>query len=236
MPDYRAILQRAGRDGLAALDEGERGRLLALPFKLAPARHRLGLIDEAMQARLLQARRAFAEHLPRPLAGTVEFYDRERYNGAAPLQDNILFGKVVHGRAGARERVGALIEETIGELDLKAAVIEAGLDFQVGIGGGRLQPAQRQKVSIARAVLKRPQLLVLAEATAALDAAGQGRVLANLRREFEGRCLLWALQRASDARGFDRVVVMKEGRAAEQGSFEELLAAGGLLAALVAAE
>ena len=236
LPDYRAILQRAGQGGLAALDEGERGRLLALPFKLAPARHRLGLIDEAMQARLLQARRAFAEHLPRPLAGTVEFYDRERYNGAAPLQDNILFGKVVHGRAGARERVGALIEETIGELDLKAAVIEAGLDFQVGIGGGRLAPAQRQKVSIARAVLKRPQLLVLAEATAALDAAGQARVLANLRREFEGRCLLWALQRASDARGFDRVVVMKEGRAAEQGGFEELLAAGGLLAALVAAE
>ena len=235
LPDYRAILQRAQRAGLTGLDEGDRMRLLALPFKLAPARHRLGLIDDAMQARLLEARHAFAANLPRPLAGSVAFYHRDRYNAAAPLQDNILFGKIVHGRAGARERVGALIEETIERLDLKAAVIEAGLDIQVGIGGGRLQPAQRQKAAIARAVLKRPQLLVLAEATTALDGAGQARVLANLRREFDGSCLICALQRAGDARDFDHIVVMKEGRAVEQGGFEQLMAAGGLLPALVAA-
>ena len=59
-------------------------------------------------------------------------------------------------------------------------MVEVGLDFQVGIGGSRLSTAQRQKLAVARAVLKRPDVFILSEATSALDGATQTKVVANL--------------------------------------------------------
>jgi ABC-type multidrug transport system fused ATPase/permease subunit len=114
--------------------------------------------------------------------------------------------------------------------------MEVGLSFHVGIGGGRLSSTQRQKLGIARAVLKRPDILILNEATASLDGAAQTAVLAGLRQEFEGRGLVWAVHRPSMARDFDRVFVMKSGRVVEQGIFAELDREGTVLHELVQAE
>ena len=61
-----------------------------LPFKMISARHRLGLIDEAFEARILEARRYFAEHLPPELRGGVEFFDAGRYNAAATIIERCL--------------------------------------------------------------------------------------------------------------------------------------------------
>ena len=110
----------------------------------------------------------------------------------------------------------------IDELGLRAAVIEAGLDYPVGIGGGRLGSVPRQKVGLARVLLKRPDVLVLSDATAGLDGGTHERIAGRLFREFEGRGIIWSLHRAELARGFDRVVVMQSGRVAESGPYEEL--------------
>ena len=236
LPEHQAVLRKADRDGLDGLDGAERAMLLALPFKLAPARHRLGLIDEAMRARLLEARRLFAEGLPAELEGAIEFFDRDRYNAASSLQDNILFGKLAYGRAQSQARVGRLVSEVVEALDLRPVAVEAGLDFEVGIGGSRLSPALRQKTAIARAVLKRPRVLVLSEATSALDGASQRTVSDRIREEFRGRAVVWSLHRPSQARGFDRVAVMKGGGIVEQGAYDDLMAKGSALADLVAAE
>ena len=87
-----------------------------------------------MEERLLAARRAFAAGLPAPLRGAVEFYDFERYNSAATLQDNILFGRLVYGQAQAEQRIGTLIAEVLDELGLRDSVIEVGLEYNVGVG------------------------------------------------------------------------------------------------------
>ncbi|MBT7612349.1 MAG: ABC transporter ATP-binding protein [Rhodospirillaceae bacterium] len=236
LPDYQANLRKVDRDGLEGLEEEERRLLLALPFKLAPARHRLGLLDGTIQARILEARQSFAEGLPEELAGAVEFFDRDRYNAASSLQDNILFGKLSYGRAQAQAKIGDLISEVIESLNLRSDVVEVGLDFEVGIGGSRLSPAQRQKTAIARSILKRPQVMVMAEATAALDGSTQTTILNKVREEFRGRALIWAMHRPSQAEGFDQVVVMKGGKVAEKGSYEELMAKQSTLPDLVAAE
>src|SRR5687768_8845559 len=86
LPQFEAILKRAADHGLKELPEADRRALLALPFKLIATRHRLGLIDESFEARVIEARRHFAAHLPEELKGAVEFFDPERYNSAATLQ------------------------------------------------------------------------------------------------------------------------------------------------------
>ena len=222
LPELQAVLDRAAQDGVDGLAGEDRRRLLSLPFLLQPARHRLGVIDTDLRTRLLAARRRFAANLPESLRDRIQFFDAERYNAAASIQDNILFGKVAYGQARAAERVKELMTEVIDELDLRSSVIEAGLEFPVGIGGGRLGSVQRQKVGLARAILRRPDVLVLSDATAGLDGGTHGRIAGNLFRELAGRGIIWSLHRADLARSFDQVVVMESGRVAESGSFEEL--------------
>ena len=236
LPEYRALLHKMDRSEPGILDEAERLRFLALPFKLAPVRHRLGFIDEAMQARLLEVRRAFAEGLPESLEGAISFFDRERYDPVLSLQDNILFGKVAYGMAQSQAKVGDLMAEVIEDLDLRPVVIELGLETAVGIGGARLSSAQRQKAAIARAVLKRPGIMVIAEATALFDGSSQAAVMENLRTEFRGRAMIWVLHRPSDAEHFDQVLVMKDGKIAERGSYQDLMAKASILAGLVSRE
>lgn len=222
LPDFQMLIKRSEKEGLDTLAEEDRTRLLALPFRMIPARHRLGLIDESLRARIVEARGVFAAKLPQDLSGEIEFFDKEKYNAASSLQDNILFGKIAYGQAHAQAQIGARLNRIIDELDLRRTVIEVGLNFQVGIGGGRLSAAQRQKVALARCVVKRPDVLVLSEAAASLDASEQGVVLANLKREFEGRCIIWALQRPAFAPDFDYVLVMRGGRVVEAGTADEI--------------
>ena len=236
LPDYKDLIGRADWDNLGTLDAEDRRRLLSLPFKLIVSRHRLGIVDEAMQARILEARAAFAEKLPDELADAVEFFDAGRYNAAGTLQDNVLFGKLVYGQAQAESRVGGLISEVIDELGLRDTVVEVGLDFQVGIGGSRLSAAQRQKLAIARAVLKRPDVFIISDGTAALDGAAQSKVTANLLDEFKGRALIWMLHRPSLASQFDRVLVMRGGQLVEHGRYDDLSGPDTHLSELMAAE
>src|SRR5258708_14255390 len=183
LPQFEAILQRANEVGLKELDETERRALVSLPFKLIATRHRLGLIDESFEARVVEARRYFAAHLPAELRRAVEFFDSARYNGAASMQDNILFGKIVTGQAEAATRITALVRELLDELGLRPLVVKIGLDYHVGVGGARLTVADRQKTALVRALLKRPLVLVLDQATAVLDPASQGRVFRRILAE-----------------------------------------------------
>ena len=235
LPQYEEILQRAGEVGLLELAEADRLALIALPFKLIAARHRLGLIDESFEARVVEARRYFAENLPDELHGAIEFFDATRYNSAASLQDNILFGKIVTGQAEAATRITALVRELLDELGLRPLAVKIGLDYQVGVGGARLAASDRQKIALVRALIKQPQLLVVDQAVAALDHASQQRVLEGILASREGRGLVWVVQRPDIAERFDVVLVMERGKLAEHGAFAELKSNGGPLHKLLVA-
>jgi putative ABC transport system ATP-binding protein len=234
--EFIAILGRIGSGGAAALTKPDRAKLLSLPFKLIPARHRLDVLDEVMQNRLLEARRVFRADLPAAARPQIEFFDAERYNAAASVQDNILFGKIAYGEADAPIRVPSVLAEVVDALSLRQTVIDVGLDYNVGTGGSRLSFADRQKAGIARAVLKRPDLLILNEATSALDGQAQSRVTKGLKEEFAGRGIIWVLHRASLAQNFDRVLVLSNGKLQEQGAPSELDGHGSLMSLLIAAE
>jgi putative ABC transport system ATP-binding protein len=235
LAQYKAILQRVGELGLKEIDEAERLALLSLTFKLIAERHRLGLIDEGFEARVVEARHYFAAHLPEDLRRTIEFFDASRYNSAASLQDNILFGKIVTGQAEATTRITALVRELMDELGLRPLVVRIGLDYQVGVGGARLAIADRQKIALVRALIKRPELLVVDHAVAGLDPASQQRLLEGIIAERKGRGLVWVVQRPDIAERFGVVLVMERGRLAEKGAFAELKSNGGPLQKLLLA-
>ena len=236
MPEYQHLLARTSGQSTGEMREDDRLRLRSLPFKLIPARHRLGLLTEDIQARVLKARDIFAGTLPDGLRGEVEFFDPERYNRAATLQDNILFGKVSYGEANAAGKLSTMIGEVLDSLSLREAVMVAGLAHSVGVGGARLSAAQRQKVNMARGLIKRPDLFIVNEGIGNLDGAAQRRVLDAVLGEMKGRGVIWSLHRPGFARNFDHVIVLKNGRVAEQGSFAELDREGSALRELLETE
>jgi ABC-type multidrug transport system fused ATPase/permease subunit len=147
---------------------------------------------------------------------------------AIALQENLLFGATI------RENIRYAVPEASDEEVRRAARVACadefieqlpdGYDTELGERGTKLSTGQRQRLSIARAVLKDTPILVLDEPTASLDAETELRVLERLAEWGKGRVIFLITHRISTIRRADQVAVLREGRVAECGSHEELLA------------
>ncbi len=236
LPNFRGYVVKVDKQGTEALDPPDRLALRRLPLSYSEARHRLGLIDETIETRAVAARKLFAARLNKLDPGAVAIYDPEAYNSAASLQDNILFGRIAYGQARARDIVGKAMTELLDTLGLRNIVIGAGLDYQVGVGGKRLSATQRQKLGLARNILKQPDLLIVNDGLAVLDTATQDKLQRRVLERRVGGGVIWILQRPQSCEQFSRVLVMQDGRIVEQGSFTDLNKPGSALSDIMAAE
>lgn len=141
------------------------------------------------------------------------------------ILDNIRLAKPEMDEARVRG-----IAESLGCLDLLEALPQ-GLMTQVGEGGASLSLGQRQLVCFCRAMLADPRILILDEATSAVDTITEARVQQALERLLKGRTSFVVAHRLSTIRHADQVLMLKDGRIVERGTHRELLAAGGEYAA-----
>lgn len=216
LPELTAIVHRVDPARIGEAERPDLTLLMSLPFKLVPARHRLGVIDATTERRLLAARQAFADYLPGELQDAIAFFDADAYNSAASVQDNILFGKLVYGRQQSQKEIGALIATVIEDLGLRQAIVETGLDYDVGLGGRRLSAAQRQKLALARNLIKRPDLLILDHAIAPLDPRAQDAIRRRLLSGDLGCGIVWLQGNDGPTEGFDRLIRFEAGRIIER--------------------
>ncbi len=210
MPRFQAILMRIEREGLAKLRPAERGMLLSLVFGQAPAHQRFGLIDATLCDRIVAARKTFRERLPAALRDKVQFFDRTCICRGITVQCNLLFGRLA--RTQDRAKVDALMRQAVAAEGLSETVIALGLQSTVGTAGSRLSPAQRQKLALARCLVKRPAILIVNEAINALDRDEQERILDRIIGYMDGCGLVWIDREGGNLRRFDQVVSMRGGR------------------------
>ncbi|MEN3930005.1 ABC transporter ATP-binding protein/permease [Microvirga sp. W0021] len=207
LEEYATIVQH-WNNRRRNVNNAARTQLIGLALNYIEPRHRFGLLDETLKERLVQTRVAFRETLEESGSNSIEFYDRNEICSAAPLRDNILFGKINLVIADAQRLVANAIHIVIEELELRHPVERLGLNHQVGVSGRLLTAQQRVGVDLVRNLVKRPEILIVDRAFSAFASPQQEILRAFLQqksKEFNAT-LIMVITEQSGLSGFDFVV------------------------------
>ncbi|ASY65629.1 hypothetical protein SJ05684_b46470 (plasmid) [Sinorhizobium sojae CCBAU 05684] len=216
IPVYEALLQKLRGRPLAEVSEDDAIRIIRLCFGYIETRHRFGLLTDDLMKKIVEARREFSEGLPADLAGIIEHYEPNRYMASASIIDNVLFGRIGHKHTDGSDRIRAIVRDLFESLGLYDKVLAFGLDFDVGAGGKRLTASQRQKLNLARTLMRNSDFYIFNQPLLALDQRTQDQITRNvfafLRDEDRNPAIVWVISNPALSELFDRVAHFENGR------------------------
>ena len=230
LDEYRQVVARSQKENLSHIRPDDRTRLLQLALRFTPGIHKMVALPEVLETLILNGRSMFRENISAEDPQAFTFYETSRYIYSQTILNNIFFGKMKTTNPQAQERINQSIVHLLIEEDFLETIIEIGLQFEVGSKGDKLSGGQRQKLAIARMLLKNPRFMIMDEATSALDNKSQTRIQNILESHWRGKSTLIAVAHRLDTiKNFDRIAVMKAGKIGEIGPYDELIARKGLL-------
>ncbi|UCH21608.1 MAG: ABC transporter ATP-binding protein/permease [Deltaproteobacteria bacterium] len=230
LDEYKLLVERLNKVKLHELPASDRAKLLELALRFIPATHKMVSLPEILESLILEGRALFKDKISVEDPNAFTFYQISQYIFSQTILNNIFFGKVKTVNPQAQEKINQSIIQLLIEEDFLETIVEIGMEFQVGTKGDRLSGGQRQKLAIARALLKAPNMLIMDEATSALDNNSQARIQNLLDSRWKGKSTLIAVVHRLDIiKNYDKVAVMKAGKIGEFGTYDELIAKKGML-------
>lgn len=236
LPEYKAILSRIGNRTLNEITQNDRIMIMRLPLAYIEEQNRLGLLTDNLKTKILSARKSLRKKLEAQPKMPISFYEPDTYNEAASIQDNVLLGRISSTVPEGSERVTSAIRDLLEEMELTDDIFNIGLTFNIGSGGKRLSEIQRQKLHLARVMLKKPDILIVNQGMNTLGTKQQSNIIdivIKWANENETG-LIWVPMNASFAHDFDRVLVFENGELVADGSPKDLSATSELFKMLVA--
>ncbi|OGR17499.1 MAG: ABC transporter ATP-binding protein [Desulfobacterales bacterium GWB2_56_26] len=228
------ILNRLKKQPLSSLPSGQQSFLLSLALNFTPAIHTMTRLPAGLEKKILAARLAFPKWAESIAADLFTFYSDTSYIHGQSILNNIFFGRIRPALPHAQEVMNQAIMHLLVEEDFLEKVAAIGMASQVGNMGDRLSGGQRQKLAIARVLMKSPKIILMDEATSALDNKSQARIQRLMTTRWRGsRTVIAAVHRLDIIEGFDKVAVMKAGKLVEFGTYHELLERKGSLHELI---
>ena len=234
LDECEAILLRLKKQSLSSLPAQDRAFLLSLALNFTPSVHTMSRLSKDLKMRILLARKIFPQWYQSIAPDLFTFYCETSYIQGQSILNNIFFGKIKPGLSQAQEIINQSIMHLLVEQDYLEKIASFGLHFQVGTMGDRLSGGQRQKLAIARVLLKQPKIILMDEATSALDNKSQARIQRLMTTRWKGdRTVIAAVHRLDIIESFDKVAVMKAGKLVEFGTYKELIEQKGILHELI---
>jgi putative ABC transport system ATP-binding protein len=215
------LLRQVQAKGRSSLDQESRNLLASLTFQLRVERHRLNLIPEDLQQKLVEVRRYFHTNLPPELKGAIaKFYPMD-YNPTLTIKGNLLFGRVAFSIAGAEAKISALIDEVLTDLGIKEDIILMVRDVEAGIGGSKISAIGRQRMALGRALVKHPSILVANSPLQAASLERRDRARQGIRQLLPETTVIWVDQTIADSSDVDRLFELRNGRLIEIGGTQK---------------
>ncbi len=227
IPKFQGLVQRLRGKSYDEASDEDRLAIIRLSLRYVEPQHRFGVLGDDLMRKIVEVRETFHQGIPAHLQALFERYDPDRYLASGSLLDNIIFGKVNLRFNDAEKQVRGIITRLVSaHPGLAARIFEVGLDYNLGGSGRRLTLAQRQKLNLARALLRRSDYYIFNRPLSGLDPGQQEeiviRALEFLRDEAENPAVVWVLSSRSYVKHFDRLVLFRDRTILEEERVETL--------------
>jgi ABC-type bacteriocin/lantibiotic exporter with double-glycine peptidase domain len=234
LEECESILLRLKKQSLALLPPQNQSFLLSLALNFTPSIHTMSRLSSELRNKILSARKTFPQWSQTVDPHLFTFFSEENYIHGQSILNNIFFGKIKPGLPQAQEIINQSIMHLLVEEDYLEKIAAFGMRFQVGTMGDRLSGGQKQKLAIARVLIKQPKIILMDEATSALDNKSQARIQRLMTTRWKGkRTVIAAVHRLDILNTFDKIAVMKAGKLVEYGTYQELIEQKGILHELI---